>query len=386
MTTASATGPPPPASTPSVSSSPREDTSHSIVVAAFVTWAITVVFVVMRLYTRALVVRGVGPSDWCITLAVLLSGGMSGAMYKETQHGMGLHVTDINVPEEFPIMLYAWWWSLVCYTLTLLFSKISICLLYLTIFTLKWARMACYAVLAIVVVSNIWAFISVLTFTIPLAATWDWRVVATYTTSQDIWWAITGFAVGTDLLIFILPIPIIAPLKLPRRQKIAVVGIFAVGVFTVFVALIRLVMLVQEKGKPDPDFTYNGTILTYWTIIEVNTAIVVACIMTLKPLVSKIFPGLLDSRGPSTESSMVSSDLPLTIGSKPSRNPLSPPRPESWMDFPGRYIPPSDVEAGRRDADQQQSPATTEEDEIVAVERDPEKGIVRTHKTDRYQR
>jgi hypothetical protein len=30
-------------------------------------------------------------------------------------------------------------------------------------------------------------------------------------------------------MIFILPIPIIAPLKLPRRQKHVVVGIFALG-------------------------------------------------------------------------------------------------------------------------------------------------------------
>jgi hypothetical protein len=30
-------------------------------------------------------------------------------------------------------------------------------------------------------------------------------------------------------MIFLLPIPFILPLKLPRRQKIVVVGIFAVG-------------------------------------------------------------------------------------------------------------------------------------------------------------
>jgi len=132
---------------------------------------------------------------------------------------MGLHVSDINVLEEFPIMLHvspvpsscevatpqrdisnttvvlqAWWWSLVCYTLTLAFSKVSICLLYLSIFTLEWARRACHVVLAIVVLSNVWAFVSVLTFTVPLAATWDYRVVAAYTTKQEIWWAITGYA------------------------------------------------------------------------------------------------------------------------------------------------------------------------------------------------
>ncbi|KAK4454220.1 hypothetical protein QBC34DRAFT_471045 [Podospora aff. communis PSN243] len=351
-TTEPAPGPSPAPQTPP---SPRDDTGPSIVVAAFVTWGIAVAFVLMRLYTRAIIVRSVKPSDWCIVVAALLAGGLSGAILKQTHHGMGLHVSDINVPVEFPIMLYAWWWSLVCYSLTLAFSKISICLLYLTIFTLKGARRACYGVLTVVIFSNAWSFISVLTFTIPLAATWDNRVVATYTTSQNIWWAITGFAVITDIMIFVLPIPIIAPLNLPRRQKIAVVGIFTVGFFTVLVSIIRLVILVQEKGTPDPDFTYNGTNLTYWTVIEVNTAIVVACIMTLKPLVSRIFPVLLDSRRPSVETSITSSDPPLTIGSKPSRNPLSPVRPESWADMPGypgtanRFS--GDIEKGIRSKD-----------------------------------
>jgi hypothetical protein len=60
----------------------------------------------------------------------------------------------------------------------------------------------------------------------------------------------------------------------------------------------------------------------------VHTAIVVACIMTLKPLVSKFFPRLLAPRSaasggsfenePSAESGG-GGGVPLTIGSKPSR-------------------------------------------------------------------
>lgn len=94
------------------------------------------------------------------------------------------------------------------------------------------------------------------------------------------------------------------------------------------VSLIRLAILIQKKGSTDADFTYNGTQLTYWTVIEVHTAIVVACAMTLKPLVTKFFPRLLAAdrrRGGGSddskdESSGVSgSEPPLTIGSKPSR-------------------------------------------------------------------
>ena len=72
------------------------------------------------------------------------------------------------------------------------------------------------------------------------------------------------------------------------------------------------------------DFTYSGTNLTYWTVIEAHTAIVVACTMTLKPLVTRFFPNLLvpasrRSDSSKDEASAISSGPPLTIGSKPSR-------------------------------------------------------------------
>jgi len=143
-------------------------------------------------------------------------------------------------------------------------------------------------------------------------------------------------------------------------------------------------MLIQEKGTPDPDFTYNGTTLTYWTIIEVNTAVVVGCIMTLKPLVSKVFPGLLASRSASSETSMVSSDPPLTIGSKPSRNPLSPARRDSWMELPGHNDMGDamlrDIESGKWEKayDLQQPPPThfalgKQEDDMITVVTNPDK-------------
>jgi hypothetical protein len=91
------------------------------------------------------------------------------------------------------------------------------------------------------------------------------------------------------------------------------------------VSLIRLAILIQAKVNTDPDFTFINTDLTYWTVIEVHTAIVVACTMTLKPLVAKFFPDLLgagrsDVSSKSDEPSAAnSSEPPLTIGSKPSR-------------------------------------------------------------------
>ncbi len=87
----------------------------------------------------------------------------------------------------------AWWFALIFYIITLALTKISILLLYLTIFTFQWTRRACWIVLAIVIITNLWATATTLTYCIPLQATWDYRVKARFCQSQEAWWANTGF-------------------------------------------------------------------------------------------------------------------------------------------------------------------------------------------------
>jgi hypothetical protein len=157
----------------------------------------------------------------------------------------------VQYDQETDNRTQAWWVSLLCYVLTLSLTKVSICLLYLTIFTFEWARRACYAVLAIVIITNLWAIAVTFTYCIPLEATWDPTVKASFCQNQETWWGNSGLAsllprpslsfsvltstrttsliIATDLLIFLLPIPFVLPLKLPRRQKVIVVGVFAVG-------------------------------------------------------------------------------------------------------------------------------------------------------------
>ncbi|KAH6855994.1 hypothetical protein B0I37DRAFT_442742 [Chaetomium sp. MPI-CAGE-AT-0009] len=333
MSSGSPAGPGGPSGT-SMADLDHGDLGPNLLAANWTTWAIAVIFVLLRFWTRVKIVHALGPADWFIAASLIAAGCMCVGQAEQVKHGKGKHIWDVDLDVDYIPMQRAWWFSLLCYVLTLFLTKVSICLLYLTIFTLEWARRACYAVLAIVVITNLWAIATTLTYCIPLEAAWDPNVEASFCQSQDAWWANTGIIVVTDIMIFILPIPFIAPLKLPCRQKMVVVGIFAIGFFVCLVSLIRLAILIQVKNAADPDHTYTGAELAYWTFVEVNTAIVVACAMTLRPLVTRFFPRLLfDSRGGGGGSSgdgvgggggssgAASGGFgpPLTIGSKPSR-------------------------------------------------------------------
>ena len=43
------------------------------------------------------------------------------------------------------------------------------------------------------------------------------------------------------------------------------------------------------------DITYHFTVVAYWGAVEVNLAIICACLTTLKPLLTRFFPKLLGS-------------------------------------------------------------------------------------------
>lgn len=86
------------------------------------------------------------------------------------------------------------------------------------------------------------------------------------------------------------------------------------------VSIIRLTEIASVRHSPD--WTYDGLAIEFWSMVEVNTGIVCACVMTMKPLLSRLVPGST-RKGESTQDAfngpLHHSVHPPTIGSKPSR-------------------------------------------------------------------
>ncbi|KAL2153690.1 hypothetical protein VTH82DRAFT_4845, partial [Thermothelomyces myriococcoides] len=320
---------------------PHNSLGPNILATCFVTWTIALIFVLLRFWTRTKIVRLLGPADWCIALALVVAAGLCVGYVLQVNLALGKHVWDVDTRKVWPQFVRAWSITLILYSATLSLTKISICLLYLKIFTFEWARRTAWIVLSIVVVISLYTIAIPLTHCIPLEATWDKTIEASYCHPGAAWWTSVGVTIATDVLIFIFPVPFVAPLNLPRRQKIIVLGIFTIGFCICIVSFIRLYTLIKAMNSTDPDFTYAPATLSYLSVLEVHIGIVVSCAMTLKPLVDHYFPGLLASSGTnsggimglraglSSSSANNSSSLPqqqqiLTVGPRPRRrnNPL----------------------------------------------------------------
>lgn len=127
----------------------------------------------------------------------------------------------------------------------------------------------------------------------------------------------------TDLIILVLPIPILTRMSLPRKQKNILVATFGLGIFVTVVDVVRVYYLQQamtdvlSSGKSvnttdglgdEADFAFYASYSLMWSAVEVNIGIICACIPTLKPLVKRVMPKLIDHSRESSPSSYMAPD------------------------------------------------------------------------------
>ncbi|KAK4143979.1 uncharacterized protein C8A04DRAFT_11901 [Dichotomopilus funicola] len=282
----STTQPPP----PSPADLPHDSLKVNIIVSTTICWFIAAFFVALRVYTRGFILRVFGPSDWSILLALLFAAATGGAVIEQATHGAGNHIWDLDPNDTASALAWgrAAWYGILFYQISLCFAKFAILILYIHLFTFKWARRAGQILFGIVAVSHLYMTLLAFTACIPLYAYWDTTVTDKYCHPQALWWSATGLHMVTDFLIFILPMPVVWTIRLPRRQKYILSAIFGFGFIVCFISILRLIQLI--RAQTDPDFTYVAAELSYLTAVELNGAIVCACVMTLKPLLARLFP------------------------------------------------------------------------------------------------
>lgn len=108
-------------------------------------------------------------------------------------------------------------------------TKVSILLLYLRSLTYEWTKISLWILMAVVVVTGL-AYIGVVaTACLPLHALWDDAAHAAYCHPREVYYAIAGLQIGTDFLIFLLPLPVVWSMRSPRDQKAVLITVFSFG-------------------------------------------------------------------------------------------------------------------------------------------------------------
>lgn len=125
---------------------------------------------------------------------------------------------------------------------------------------------------------------------VPVQRYWDKSVRGKCEINTLGWWfAQSAINTISDIVILCLPMPLIKDLQIPRRQKIGLILVFALGLFVTVCTIVR--MTTFKTGARGTDTTYDGAITLIWSLIETNVAIICACLPLLRPLIARLVPG-----------------------------------------------------------------------------------------------
>ncbi|PYH96172.1 integral membrane protein [Aspergillus ellipticus CBS 707.79] len=249
-------------------------------------------FVSARIYTRAKLMRRMEPNDWMILLSLALSYVFMGLFIVEARTGMGMHEAMIP-PSILLKQMKAFWLTIPFYNAALLLAKASILMQYFRVFPTRRMRRICWTMIGMLATYGSWAVLSAFLNCIPVAKFWNPTIDGYCLSMEGLWFSNASMHIATDIAILLIPIPAMWGLELPRKQKMALVSIFALGGFVCVTSVCRLVALKQIADSTDA--TYDNVGAASWSAIECNTGIICACVPTLRPLVSHFLPHLLST-------------------------------------------------------------------------------------------
>lgn len=151
----------------------------------------------------------------------------------ETYYGLGTSRNDLT-QSQITHQLKAFYITIPFYNLTLSFTKISMLVLYLRLLPMMSKyRLTVTISLYVIPLIALWLVLSSFMFCIPVSDFWS-PVSQQRCLPKEIWFLNAALQIATDMWTVFLPMPVLARLKLPRRQKVAVVLVFGLGILYAF--------------------------------------------------------------------------------------------------------------------------------------------------------
>lgn len=164
--------------------------------------------------------------------------------------------------------------------------KTSICLLFIRIFFARGARTSYRIATAVYSITICWALMTVLVaFLIctPISRLFAETDSGHCGNATAAYMTISAMDVVLDIAVFTLPLRPLYNLQV-NHNKIALFATFALGVFTVIAGVMRLVSVTKINFQTN--LVQSELDAAYWSAIELAVGIIVACAITLRPLLT----------------------------------------------------------------------------------------------------
>ncbi|KAI3329233.1 hypothetical protein HD806DRAFT_482265 [Xylariaceae sp. AK1471] len=266
---------------------PHDNRAHVLVIVVVILLSIATLSVGLRIYTRVCLLKQVGADDYLSLLALGLAIATGISQCINTRYGLGKHVWDLELPEEIMAYLKNFYVSIIFYNTGLMVVKLTFLTQYYRVLVSRRFRIICAVAMVII---GLWSFSQVLVgifICLPVAGFWDSSLNPQCIPTPLQWYINAAGNIVTDIAIFVMPLPVLVRLKLPKAQRLSLVGIFSLGFFTCAISVIRIKFLKQGG-----DFSYENIEGSSWSIAELCSGVTCCSLPTLRPFLAKYVPAL----------------------------------------------------------------------------------------------
>ncbi|KAL5593112.1 hypothetical protein FOBRF1_012214 [Fusarium oxysporum] len=247
---------------------------------------------VIRVYTKLFIVRKISPEDWLSFTSLLIYIVYFGIGHHALMSAFGQDIWWVNA-DDLSHALKLFWIDCPVYSLLLGMTKVTIILFYIRlchVYTLFCQL--CWACILIISLST-GVFISLNIFQCtPIRWNWD-RFGGE---DVDFWcmdlnklqWSINITNIIFDVVVLVLPIPLIWKTKSTFRRKLGIVLMFSLGVVVLVASCLK--MRYNVLYGHSNNITWDYMDLMVWAGIESSVSIAAPCLPTVRLFLHKVFP------------------------------------------------------------------------------------------------
>lgn len=274
---------------------PVRDDSPKLIITASVFSAISALFVLQRfavkIFSPDLLL---GLDDWMVLLAALIQAPcVAIACVPGVANGLGKDIWKLT-PEQITNFAYYLYVYTTIYFVNIAVCKLSFLLFYLRVFPAPRVRSILWATVGFVGVYGTFFFFMNTFQCTPIAHywhRWDRQHEGKCLNASVIAWANAAISISIDLWMICIPLWQLKGVNLDWKKKLGVGLMFCVGLFSTIVSSIRLSGLVQHNWA-SPNQSWVKLDLAIWCCVEVNVAIICACLPAFRSLLVRLFPFL----------------------------------------------------------------------------------------------
>jgi len=264
----------------------------AIVVVSALGGGLATLAVILRVWSRRIQRVSLGWSDYTCLLALFFELILIGSTVVTVVYGLGQNIQDVDpvvIPQWLKFMFLGqilWISSNTC-------VRISIIFLYVSIFRVRSFRIAAYTVLGL----NLAYFLAVILQTLlicqPVAFNWDHTMTGScgdQKTSDEVIGVLNIFY---DVVLIILPMPMLWKLQMAISRKLALSAIFGMGIIICIITILRVCFIVSID---DENPTHSYAVVGILANLEPLLGIINACLPVIRPVLQKFAKSRLFTR------------------------------------------------------------------------------------------